>query len=154
ELKQVLEPALLLLCGDLPAEPGARVALPHEEQANDRAVGSQRPFLSVEAVGGAESTAARLASLNAPSNSPPGVPLPGRPIRARAMPGFLCAALGGRAVFCIAFWDGKSDVPPQPPLTPTVTPVGVCTRNAVRQKTAQPRESARAVILSCVACHL
>ncbi|HET6326276.1 MAG TPA: hypothetical protein VFG04_16480 [Planctomycetaceae bacterium] len=154
ELKQVLEPALSLLCGDLPAEPAMRAALPHEEQTSDDAVLSKRPFLSVEAIGVAEAAAARLASQSAPSRSSRVIRLPGHRVSGRAVQGVLCAAFGGLAVFCIALWDGKSEVTPQPLLVPTVKPAGVCTRNAVRQKTTQPRENARAVILSCVACHL
>jgi hypothetical protein len=154
ELKQVLEPALSLLCGDLPAEPAMPAARPNEGRGNDHAVASQKSFLSVEAIGVAEAAAARLASMSAPSGSRPAVPLPGRRFSSRALQGVLCAALGGLAVFCIGLWDGKSDVAPQPPLVPGVNPAGVCTRNAVPQKPTKMRENARAVILSCVACHL
>jgi hypothetical protein len=154
ELKQVLEPALLLLCGDLPAEPPMPATLPNERQGNDRAARSQRPFLSVEAIGVAEAAAARLASLSALSGSRPVVRLPRHRISGRAWQGVLCAAFGGLAVFCIGLWDGKSDGPPQPSIVPRVVPADVCTRKAVSQKATQPRETARAVILSCVACHL
>jgi hypothetical protein len=153
ELKQVLEPALSLLCGDLPAEPAMQDALPNEGRGN-AAVASQKSFLSVEAIGMAEAAAARLASLSAPSGSGPVVRSPGRRIRGKALQGLLCAALGGLAVFCIGLWVGKSDVTPQPQLAPGVIPAGVCTRNAVPQSAKQPRDNARAVILSCVACHL
>jgi hypothetical protein len=154
ELKQVLEPALSLLCGDLPAEPAMAAALPHEGRGNDDDVASQKSFLSVEAIGVAEAAAARLASLSAPSGSRPVVRLPRHRISGRATQGLLCAALGGLAVFCIGLWNGKSDVAPQRSLAPGVIPAGVCTRNAVPQKPTQTRENARAVILSCVACHL
>jgi hypothetical protein len=154
ELKQVLEPALLLLCGDLPIEPATRAVMPREEQESDDAGDSRAPFLSVEAVGVAEAAAARLASSSALGGSRPVVRLPRHRISGRAWQGVLCAALGGLAVFCIAFRDGKFDGPPQPSIMPSVVPAGVCTRNAVPQKTTQPRETARAVILSCVACHL
>jgi hypothetical protein len=154
ELKQVLEPALSLLCGDLPAEPGMPAALPNKGRGDDRAVASQKSFLSVEAIGVAEAAAARLASQSAPRGSRPVVRLPGHQISGRALQGLLCAALGGLAVFCIGLWVGKSDVARQPSLVPGVIPAGVCTRNAVPQKATRPRENARAVILSCVACHL
>ncbi len=154
ELKQVLEPALSLLCGDLPAEPAMTGALPNEGRGNDHAVASQKSFLSVEAISVAEAAAARLASLSAPSAGRPVVRLPGHRISGRAVQGVLCAALGGLAVFCIGLWVGKSDVARQPSLVPGVIPAGVCTRNAVPQKATQTRENARAVILSCVACHL
>jgi hypothetical protein len=154
ELKQVLEPALSLLCGDLPAEPAMPAALPNEGRGNDPVAASRKAFLSVDAIGVAEAAAARLASLSAGRDSRPAVRLPGRRISGRALQGVLCAALGGLAVFCIGFWDGKSDVPPQPQLVPGVIPTGVCTRNAVPQNATQKRENARAVILSCVACHL
>jgi len=154
ELKQVLEPALSLLCGELPAEPAMPGALPSEGRGNDHAGSSQRSFLSVEAIGVAEAAAARLASQSAPSGSRPVVRLPGHRISGRALQGLLCAALGGLAVFCIGLWNAKSDVAPQPSLAPGLIPAGVCTRNAVPQKATQPRENARAVILSCVACHL
>jgi hypothetical protein len=153
ELKQVLEPALSLLCGDLPAEPAMPGALPNEGRGTD-AVASQKSFLSVEAIGMAEAAAARLASQSAPSGSRPVVRSPGHRIGGRALQGVLCAALGGLAAFCIGLLDGKSDVAPQPSLVPGMVPAGVCTRNAVPQKATQPRENARAVILSCVACHL
>jgi hypothetical protein len=152
ELKQVLEPALLLLCGDLPAEPAMPAAPPNEGGGNDHAVASQKSFLSVEAIGVAEAAAARLTSQSAPSGSRPVVRSPGRRIGGRALQSVLCAALGGLAVLCIGLWDGKSDVAPQPSLVPGVIPAGMCTRNAVPQKAT--RENARAVILSCVACHL
>ena len=154
DLKQVLEPALSLLSGDLPAEPAMPAALPNEGRGNDDDVASQRAFLSVEAIGVAEAAAARLASQSAAGGSRPVVRLPGNRIGGRAVQGVLCAALGGLAVFCIGLWDGKSDVAPQPSLVPSAIPAGVCTRNAVPQKATQPRENARAVILSCVACHL
>jgi hypothetical protein len=154
DLKQVLEPALSLLCGDLPVEPAMPAALPNEGRGNDHTAASQKSFLSIEAIGVAEAAAARLASQSAPSGSRPVVRVPGHRIGGRALQGLLCAALGGLAVFCIGLWDGKSDVAPQPTLTPGVIPAGVCTRNAVPQKATQPRENARAVILSCVACHL
>jgi hypothetical protein len=154
ELKQVLEPALSLLCGDLPAERAMLAAAPNEGRGNDPAIPSRKAFLSADAIGVSEAAAARLASLSALSDSRPVVRLPGRRISGRALQGVLCAALGGLAVFCIAFWDGRSDVPPQPQLAPAVIPTGVCTRNTVPQKATQKRENARAVILSCVACHL
>jgi hypothetical protein len=154
ELKQVLEPALSLLCGDLPAEPAMPAALPNEGRGNADAVASQKSFLSVEAIGMAEAAAARLASLSVPRGNRPVVRLPGHQISGRVVQGLLCAALGGLAVFCIGLWVGKSDVAPQPSLVPGVIPAGVCTRNAVPQKATQTRENARAVILSCVACHL
>jgi hypothetical protein len=153
ELKQVLEPALSLLCGDLPAEPGMPAALPHEGRGNDAAVASQKSFLSVEAIGVAETAAARLASLSAPSSSRPAGRLPEHRIRGRALQGLLCAALGGLAVFCIGLWNGKSDVAPQRSLVPGLNPAGVCTRNSLPQKPTQTRETARTVVLSCVACH-
>jgi hypothetical protein len=154
DLKQVLEPALSLLCGELPAEPAMRAALPNQGHGDDHTVASQKAFLSVEAIGLAEAAAARFASQSVPSGSRPVVRVPGHRISGRALQGLLCAALGGLAVFCIALWVGKSDVAPQPSLVPGVIPAGVCTRNAVPQKATQPRENARAVILSCVACHL
>jgi|HubBroStandDraft_4_1064222.scaffolds.fasta_scaffold111253_2 hypothetical protein len=154
ELKQVLEPALSLLCGDLPAEPAMPAALPREGRGDDHAAVSQKSFLSVESISVAEAAAARLASQSAPSGGRPVIRLPGRRVSGRALQGVLCAALGGLAVFCIGLWDGKSDVAPQPSLVPGIVPAGVCTRNAVPQKATQPRENARAVILSCVACHL
>jgi hypothetical protein len=154
ELKQVLEPARSLLCGDLPVEPAMPAALPNEGRGNDHAGASQKSFLSVDAIGVAEAAAARLASLNAPGGSRPTVRVPANGIRGRALQGVLCAALGGLAVFCIGLWDGKSDVAPQPSLVPGVIPAGVCTRNAVPQNATKARENARAVILSCVACHL
>jgi hypothetical protein len=154
ELKQVLEPALSLLCGDLPAEPAIPAALPNEGRGNADAVASQKSFLSVEAIGMAEAAAARLASLSMPSSNRPVVRLPGHRISGRALQGVLCAALGGLAVFCIGLWVGKSDVARQPSLVPGAIPSGVCTRNAAPQKATRPRENARAVILSCVACHL
>jgi hypothetical protein len=154
DLKQVLEPALSLLCGDLPAEPATRAALPNQGRGDDHTVPSQKSFLSIEAIGVAEAAAARLASQSAPSGSRPVVRVPGHRISGRVLQGLLCATLGGLAVFCIGLWDGKSDVAPQPSLAPGVIPAGVCTRNAVPQKATQPRENARAVILSCVACHL
>jgi hypothetical protein len=154
ELKQVLEPALSLLCGDLPAEPAMAATPPNEGRGNDPAAAPRNAFLSADAIGVAEAAAARLASLSAPGGSRSVVRLPGRRIGGGALQGALCAALGGLAVFCIAFWDGKSDVRPQPQLAPAVIPTGVCTRNAVAQKATQKRENARAVILSCVACHL
>jgi hypothetical protein len=154
ELKQVLEPALSLLCGDLPAEPAMPGTPPNEGRGPDRAIASRKAFLSADAIGVAETTAARLASLSASGGSRPVVRLPGRRISGKALQGVLCAALGGLAVFCIGFWGGKSDVRPQPQLAPAVIPTGVCTRNAVSQKATQKRENARAVILSCVACHL
>jgi hypothetical protein len=153
ELKQVLEPALSLLCGDLPAEPAMPGALPNEGRGTD-AVASQKSFLSVEAIGVAEAAAARLASQSAPRGSRPVVRSPGHQISGRALQGLICAALGGLAVFCIGLWVGKSEVAPQPQLAPGVIPAGVCTRNAVPQNAKQPRDNARAVILSCVACHL
>jgi hypothetical protein len=155
ELKQVLEPALSLLCGDLPAEPAMPATLPNEARGKDRAVAPQKSFLSVDAIGVAEAAAARLASLNAPSDSRPAVRLPRHRFGGRALQGVLCAAVGGLAVFCIGLWSGKSDVTRQPSLVPVVIPAGVCTRNAVPQKaTKAPGQNARAVILSCVACHL
>jgi len=154
ELKQVLEPALSLLCGDLPAEPAMPAALPNEGRGNADAVASQKSFLSVEAIGMAEAAAARLASLSVARGNRPVVRLPGHRISGRTLQGLLCAALGGLAVFCIGLWVGKSDVTPQPRLAPGVIPAGVCTRNAVPQKARQTRENARTVILSCVACHM
>src|SRR5262249_52019000 len=67
ELKQVLEPALSMLCGDLPAESGIPETLTKLSQENDQAGASQKCFLSVEAVGLAEAAAARLASQHADS---------------------------------------------------------------------------------------
>jgi hypothetical protein len=158
-LKQVLEPALSLLCGDLPAEPATSAALPHEGREKD-AVAPRKAFLSVEAIGVAEAAAARLASLSAPSGSRPTIRLPRNRFSARVLQGVLCAAFGGLAVLCSGLWSGKSDVARQPSLVPSVIPAGaipagVCTRNATPQKaTKAPGESARAVILSCVACHM
>ncbi len=153
-LKQVLEPALSLLCGDLPAEQATSAALPHEGREKD-AVAPRKPFLSVEAIGVAEAAAARLASLSASRSSHPAARLPRHRFGGRVLQGALCAAFGGLAVFCIGLWVGKSDVAPQPSLVPVIVPAGVCTRNAVPQKTRKaPGESARAVILSCVACHM
>jgi hypothetical protein len=154
ELKQVLEPALSLLCGELPAEPAMPAALPNEGRRDDHAVASQKAFLSVEAIGVAEAAAARLASQSASRGSRPVVRVPGHRMSGGALQGLSCAVLGGLAVFCIGLWNAKSDVAPQPSLAPGVIPAGVCTRNAVPQKATQPRENARAVILSCVACHL
>ncbi len=153
ELKQVLEPALSLLCGELPAEP-AMSALSNDEQINGEEAISRKPFLSVEAIGVAEAAAARLASQNSPARSSRIIRLPEHRFNGRAVSGALCAAFGGLAVFCIAFWDGRSEVPAQRLLVPTVKPTGVCTRTSVPQKTTKPREAARTVILSCVACHL
>jgi hypothetical protein len=154
ELKQVLEPALSLLCGDLPAEPAMPAARPNEGRENDHAAASQKSFLSVEAIGVAEAAAARLASLSAPSGSRPAVRLPRHRFSGRALQGVLCAAFGGLAVFCIGLWGGKSDVAPQPSRVPVVIPARACRRNAIPKKGTQTRENARAVILSCVACHL
>jgi hypothetical protein len=154
ELKQVLEPALSLLCGELPAEPAMPAALPNEGRRDDHTVPSQKSFLSVVAIGVAEAAAARLGSQSAPSGSRSVVQVPGHRMGGRALQGLSCAVLGGLAVFCIGLWNAKSDVAPQPLLVPGVIPAGVCTRNAVPQKATQPRENARAVILSCVACHL
>ncbi len=163
-LKQVLEPALSLLCGDLPAEPAMPVTFPHEDRVTD-AVAPRKSFLSVEAIGVAEAAAARLASPSTPSGSRPAIRLPRHRFSGRVRQGVLCAALGGLAVFCVGLWSGKSDVARQPSLVPGVIPAsvipagaipaGVCTRNATPQKaTKTPGESARAVILSCVACHM
>jgi cytochrome c553 len=152
DLKQVLEPALSLLCGDLPAEPAMAAALPNEGRGNDQADASRQAFLSVEAIGVAEAAAARLASLNAPAGRPV-VRLPGRRFSGRPLRGALCAAFGGLAVFCLALWYGKSDVAPQPSLVPVI-PAGVCTRNTLPRRATKTPENARAVILSCVACHL
>jgi hypothetical protein len=154
ELKQVLEPALSMLCGDLPAERAMPVTMPNEVRGKD-AVSPQKAFLSVEAIGVAEAAAARLASLSASRSSHPAARLPRHRFGGRVLQGALCAAFGGLAVFCIGLWVGKSDVAPQPSLVPVIVPAGVCTRNAVPQKTRKaPGENARAVILSCVACHL
>ncbi len=154
DLKQVLEPALSLLCGDLPAEPAMPARLPNEGRGKD-AVAPQKAFLSVEAIGVAEAAAARLTSLSATSGSRPPVRASRRRFSRMALQGVLCAAFGGLAVFCIGLWAGKADVARQPSLVPAVVPAGVCARNAVPQKaTKTPGESARAVILSCVACHL
>jgi|GEM_PF-1330573 len=153
-LKQVLEPALSLLCGDLPAEPATSAALPHEGREKD-AVAPRKPFLSVEVIGVAEAAAARLTSRSAASSSRPTIRLPRNRFSARVLQGVLCAAFGGLAVLCSGLWSGKSDVAPQPSLVPAVVPAGVCTRNVVPQKAMKtPGDNARAVILSCVACHL
>jgi len=153
-LKQVLEPALSLLCGDLPAEPATSAALPHEGREKD-AVAPRKPFLSVEVIGVAEAAAARLTSRSAASSSRPTIRLPRNRFSARVLQGVLCAAFGGLAVLCSGLWSGKSDVAPQPSLVPGAIPAGVCTRNVVPQKAMKtPGDNARAVILSCVACHL
>jgi hypothetical protein len=154
DLKQVLEPALSLLCGDLPAEPAMPATL-LQEGREKYADAPRKAFLSVEAIGMAEAAAARLASLSAPSASRPAVRASGHRFSRRVLQGVSCAAFGGLSVFCVGLWSGKSDVAPQPSLVPGVIPAGVCTRNAVPQKaTKMPGENARAVILSCVACHM
>jgi hypothetical protein len=150
ELKQVLEPALSLLCGDLPAEPARPATLPQEGRGKDHAVTSQTSFLSVDAIRVAEAAAARLASLNALSGGRPAVRLSKKRVSRRVLQGVLCAAFGGLVVFCVGLWGRKADVAPQPSIVPSVRPAGVCTRNTV----PKTRENARAVILSCVACHL
>ena len=151
ELKQVLEPALTLLGGDLPTEPAMPTDLANERRSNDEAFAFQKSFLSVEAIGVAEAAAARLTS---PGGSRSVARLSGQRISGRVAQGILCAALGGLAVFCIGLWTGKSDVAPQTPLVPEVIPAGVCTRNAVPQKGTKTPANAQTVILSCVACHL
>ncbi len=174
ELKQVLEPALSLLSGNRPAEPAMAPLRSPDGPVSDAAV-PQKAFLSVEAIGVAEAAAARLAALSAPGarsaaqiapgarsaalsaagDSRSSVRLPRQRFSRSVLQALVCAAVGGLAVFCVGLWTGKSDGARQPSLAPDAVPAGVCTRDAVPPNaTKTPGKNARAVILSCVACHL
>ncbi len=161
ELKQVLEPALSLLCGDLPAEvvPSPRPKSPTDDPHS--------PFLSVESVGLADALAAQLLTSSAqrppvsgaqPARgsqrliSPPTRRLIGGFVRSTAL-----VVFGGLAVYCVGARERNVEPTSAPTVVPAVAPAVVpgqtCTRSELKRGQGLHRD-ARSVILTCVACHL
>lgn len=142
-LQQVLEPALDLVCGDLPQEQGTVGAFPPA---------AHRPVLSVEAVRMAEAVARQLTTTTAARRAAGFA----KPTKRRALVALLrgaaLTALGGLIVFSIGVWSREPGSNISPSAVPPRGPSRSCTRNDFPADRQGPVE-ARSVVLTCVACH-
>jgi cytochrome c553 len=156
-LQEVLEPALSLLGEDSPRGSAPGVASPTESADPVSSDRSRTPFLSVEAVQLAETTAERLSSATGRECV--------KPTRRDASRGFWSpgpisvalrsAALilfGALAVYCVRPWDRTIERSSSPSLVP-VHRSNACTRNDFPQ-TRRTTDDARSVVLTCVSCHM
>jgi len=149
QLQQVLEPALSLLCGDLPAERVPAVGSRDETPDDVRPT----PLPSGEAVGLAEAIAAQLKASGSGESVRPRDAFAGRRFVAAILRGAALILFGALAMYCLGPRDRDSDSPSAPAVVPPVAPANSCTRMDLQRK-GRASQDARRVILSCVACHL
>jgi len=151
ELKLVLEPALSLLCGELPAE--RPYAWDSPDELSKDGFGAQKPvpFLSTEAVALAESVAQQLTSHRAAKCATSNGFFPVRRGLAIAARSTALVLLGALAVLCFD-QQSRSGRPVVPAAAPLIRGQS-CTRGEIA-KDSDGKQDARNVILSCVECHL
>jgi hypothetical protein len=151
QMQQVLEPARSLLCGDLPAERVPAVDSHTGTRDDMRPAAASAPLLSVEAVGLAESIAAKLTAASGGKSVRAGHWFANRRILAATLRSAALVVFGALAVYCIGPREREADS--MPAVVPPVVPTNSCTRMSLQRK-GTASQDARGVILSCVACHL
>lgn len=150
ELKQVLEPALSLLCGELPVEPTFAREPPNGLSEDGLGAPMPGPFLSTEAIALAESVAQQLTSHRAAKRAATAGSFPIRRVLAIAARSTALVLLGALAVFLVD-QNRQSGHSTTPAIAPPIRGQS-CTRKDVA-KDANGKQDASSVILSCVACH-
>jgi hypothetical protein len=147
QLREVLEPARSLLCGELPLE---RLPGQEPESETSAAVGA-RSLLTVESLGMAESIAAQLATRSR-MNRPRRWSL-ANPRLLAAVRGTALVLFGAMAVYCLEPRDRESDLHANPAAAPAPQPAKVCTRMEFQRRSSISRNPQQ-VVLTCVACHM
>jgi hypothetical protein len=147
QLREVIEPARALLCGELPIE-----RIPGQQLPDDSGhFGGKKSLLTVESVGMAEAIASQLAS-GGRKNRPPRWSL-ANPRLLAAVRGTALVLFGALAVYCMEPRDRESDLRALPAAAPAPLQSKTCTRIDLQRKNASPR-NAQQVVLTCVACHM
>jgi hypothetical protein len=147
QLREVLEPARSLLCGELPIE-----RVPGQESGSESAAAvGAKSLLTVESLGRAEAIAAQLAARSHTS-------LPRRwslanPRLLAVVRGTALVLFGAMAVYCLEPRDRESDLQAIPAVAPAGQPAKVCTRMDFQRRSSSSR-NAQQVVLTCVACHM
>jgi hypothetical protein len=147
QLREVLEPARSLLCGELPIE-----RAPGQESGNESAAAvGAKSLLTVESLGMAETIAAQLAARSRTT-------LPRRwslanPRLLAVVRGTALVLFGAMAVYCLEPRDRESDLQAVPAVAPAGQPAKVCTRMDFQRHNSSSR-NAQQVVLTCVACHM
>jgi Putative zinc-finger len=147
QLREVLEPARSLLCGELPIERLPGQQLPYESGT----FGETKSLLTVESVGMAEAIASQLAASGRKS-LPPRWSLV-NPRFLAVVRGTALVVFGAVAVYCLAPRDRENDLHSIPALVPAPSSAKTCTRMDLQRRNANSR-NAQQVVLTCVACHM
>jgi hypothetical protein len=147
QLREVIEPARSLLCGELPIELVPGQPLPHERGT----VSGAKSLLTIESVGQAEAIASQLAARGR-KNLPPRRSF-SNPRFLSAVRGAALVLFGALAVYCLGPRDRDNDLHAIPAVVPAPLSPNICTRLDFQREKSSSR-NAQQVVLTCVACHM